>query len=138
MVASLFSATNEVAIHLRFGFYPEEESCTENEQIVTRSSSSVSEGSYEFSRMSAGGSSLATSSPSQRSMSTFHFPSLLASVYEMTCQLLCVILEEKSPEELQKHATVRHSVVEILVEIANCRDFYLMERVLDDESEVRQ
>ncbi|KAK8961606.1 Peroxisome biogenesis protein 22 [Platanthera guangdongensis] len=69
-------------------------------------------------------------------MSTFHFPSLLDSVYEMTCQLLCVILEEKCPEELQKHDTVRHSVVEILVEIANCCDFYLLERVLDDESEI--
>ncbi|KAK8947594.1 Peroxisome biogenesis protein 22 [Platanthera guangdongensis] len=36
-----------------------------------------------------------------------------------------------------KHATVRPSVVEILLEIAKCCDFYLMERVLDDESEER-
>ncbi|KAK8935430.1 Myb-related protein 3R-1 [Platanthera zijinensis] len=45
-----------------------EESCTENKQIVTRSGSSVSEGSYGFSRMSAGGSSPATTSPSHRRM----------------------------------------------------------------------
>lgn len=61
----------------------------------------------------------------------------LGGCRKMTCQLLCVILEEKSPEELQKHATVRPSVVEILLEIAKCCDFYLMERVLDDESEER-
>ncbi|KAK8934917.1 Peroxisome biogenesis protein 22 [Platanthera zijinensis] len=61
----------------------------------------------------------------------------LGGCRKMTCQLLCVILEEKSPEELQKHATVRPSVVEVLLEIAKCCDFYLMERVLDDESEER-
>lgn len=82
---------------------------------------------------------------------------------QMTCQLLGVILEEKSPEELQvyswlylnlfflknlvwvnwiytlflqKHATVRPSVVEILLEITKYCDLYLMETVLDDESEV--
>ncbi|XP_008803931.1 peroxisome biogenesis protein 22-like [Phoenix dactylifera] len=55
----------------------------------------------------------------------------------MTCQLLGVILEEKSPEELQKHATVRPSVVEILLEIMKYCDLYLMETVLDDESEER-
>ncbi|XP_020702874.1 peroxisome biogenesis protein 22 isoform X2 [Dendrobium catenatum] len=59
------------------------------------------------------------------------------SPYEVTCQLLGVILEEKNPEELQKHATVRPSVVEVLQEITKCCDFYLMERVLDDESEER-
>lgn len=53
---------------------------------------------------------------------------------KMTCQLLGVIFEESSPEELQKHATVRPSVVEVLSEIAKCCDLYLMERILDDES----
>lgn len=61
----------------------------------------------------------------------------LGGCRKMTCQLLGVILEEKNPEELQKHATVRPSVVEVLREIAKCCDFYLMERVLDDESEER-
>lgn len=45
-----------------------EESCAENKQIVTRSGSSFSEGSYGFSRMSAGGSSPTTTSPSHRRM----------------------------------------------------------------------
>ncbi|XP_058098030.1 peroxisome biogenesis protein 22-like [Magnolia sinica] len=52
----------------------------------------------------------------------------------MTCQLLGVILEESSPEELQKHATVKPSVVEVLLEISKSCDLYLMERILDDES----
>ncbi|PKU85772.1 peroxisome biogenesis protein 22 isoform X1 [Dendrobium catenatum] len=61
----------------------------------------------------------------------------LGGCRKVTCQLLGVILEEKNPEELQKHATVRPSVVEVLQEITKCCDFYLMERVLDDESEER-
>ncbi|XP_020599083.1 peroxisome biogenesis protein 22 [Phalaenopsis equestris] len=61
----------------------------------------------------------------------------LGGCRKVTCQLLGVILEEKNPEELQKQATVRPSVVEVLREIAKCCDFYLMERVLDDESEER-
>jgi hypothetical protein len=50
-----------------------------------------------------------------------------------------VILEESSPEELQivSQATVRSSVLEVLLEITKFCDLYLMERVLDDESEVR-
>lgn len=54
---------------------------------------------------------------------------------KVTCRLLDVILEETSPEELQKQATVRSSVLEVLLEITKYCDLYLMERVLDDESE---
>lgn len=61
----------------------------------------------------------------------------LGGCRKLTCQLLGIILEEKSPEELQQHATVRPSVVEVLFEIAKSCDFYLMERVLDNESEER-
>ncbi|URD75720.1 peroxisome biogenesis protein 22-like [Musa troglodytarum] len=61
----------------------------------------------------------------------------VASPVEMTCQLLGVILEEKTPEELQKHATLRLSVLEVLEEISKYCDLYLMETVLDDESEER-
>ncbi|KAG6385160.1 hypothetical protein SASPL_153988 [Salvia splendens] len=53
----------------------------------------------------------------------------------VTCRLLGVILEENTPEELQKQATVRSSVLEVLLEITKFCDLYLMERVLDDESE---
>ncbi|OEL12782.1 Peroxisome biogenesis protein 22 [Dichanthelium oligosanthes] len=53
----------------------------------------------------------------------------------VTCRLLGVILEETTPEELQNRVTVRPSVVDILLEIAKFCDVYLMERVLDDESE---
>ncbi|KAK9115639.1 hypothetical protein Sjap_014586 [Stephania japonica] len=53
---------------------------------------------------------------------------------KMTCQLLGVILEESSPEDLLKHATVRASVVETLLEISKYCDVFLMERILDDES----
>ncbi|THG20350.1 hypothetical protein TEA_026648 [Camellia sinensis var. sinensis] len=54
----------------------------------------------------------------------------------VTCRLLGVVLEETSPEELQvKQATVRSSVLEVLLEITKFCDLYLMERVLDDESE---
>jgi hypothetical protein len=45
-----------------------------------------------------------------------------------------VILEETTSEELQNHATVRPSVVEVLLEIAKFCDIYLMEHILDDES----
>ncbi|KAG6416955.1 hypothetical protein SASPL_124396 [Salvia splendens] len=54
---------------------------------------------------------------------------------KVTCRLLGVILEENSPEELQKQANVRSSVLEVLLEITKFCDLYLMERVLDDESE---
>ncbi|KAK8481022.1 hypothetical protein V6N13_092891 [Hibiscus sabdariffa] len=63
---------------------------------------------------------------------------------KVTCRLLGVILEESSPEELQaKQATVKSSVLDVLLEITKfcdlyltkfC-DLYLMERVIDDESE---
>ncbi|WOL18811.1 peroxisome biogenesis protein 22-like [Canna indica] len=53
---------------------------------------------------------------------------------KVTCQLLGIILEETTPEELQKHATVKSSVLEVLLHIAKFCDVYLMERVLDDES----
>jgi len=54
---------------------------------------------------------------------------------KVTCRLLGVILEESSPDELQKQATVRSSVLEVLLEITKFCDLYLMERVLDDGSE---
>ncbi|MQL84458.1 hypothetical protein Taro_016973 [Colocasia esculenta] len=54
---------------------------------------------------------------------------------KVTCQLLGVILEETNPEELQEHATVRPSVLEVLSEITKICDLYLMERVLDDQTE---
>ncbi|KAG1365367.1 putative Peroxisome biogenesis protein 22 [Cocos nucifera] len=54
----------------------------------------------------------------------------------VTCRLLGVILEETTPEELQGHATVRSSVLEVLLEITKFCDVYLMERILDDESGV--
>ncbi|XP_047334727.1 peroxisome biogenesis protein 22-like [Impatiens glandulifera] len=54
---------------------------------------------------------------------------------KVTCRLLGVILEETIPEELQKQATVRSSVLEVLLEITKFCDLYLMERVLDDEGE---
>ncbi|KAH6780537.1 peroxin 22 [Perilla frutescens var. hirtella] len=54
---------------------------------------------------------------------------------KVTCRLLGIILEESSPEELQKQATVRSSVLQVLLEVTKFCDLYLMERVLDDESE---
>ncbi|KAI8558317.1 hypothetical protein RHMOL_Rhmol04G0081900 [Rhododendron molle] len=54
---------------------------------------------------------------------------------KVTCRLLGVVLEETSPEELQTKVTVRSSVLEVLLEITNFCDLYLMERVSDDESE---
>ncbi|KAG2569689.1 peroxisome biogenesis protein 22-like [Panicum virgatum] len=59
----------------------------------------------------------------------------LSGCRKVTCQLLGVVFEEKTPEELQKHATVRPSVVELLLEISRHCDLYLMETVLDDKSE---
>lgn len=56
---------------------------------------------------------------------------------KVTCRLVGVILEESSPEELQKQATVRSSVLEVLMEITKFCDLYLMERVLDDDCEKR-
>ncbi|GMG98669.1 hypothetical protein Nepgr_000509 [Nepenthes gracilis] len=56
---------------------------------------------------------------------------------KVTCRLVGVILEESSPEELLKQATVRSSVLEVLLEITKYCDLYLMERVLNDESEKR-
>ncbi|XP_076881124.1 peroxisome biogenesis protein 22-like isoform X2 [Bidens hawaiensis] len=54
---------------------------------------------------------------------------------KVTCRLLGVILEENTPEELQKQATVKSSVLDALLEITKFCDLYLMETVLDDESE---
>ncbi|GAV81301.1 hypothetical protein CFOL_v3_24759 [Cephalotus follicularis] len=55
---------------------------------------------------------------------------------KVTCRILGVILEESSPEELQaKQATVKSSVLEVLLEITKFCDLYLMERVLDEDSE---
>ncbi|EXC23141.1 hypothetical protein L484_018272 [Morus notabilis] len=59
----------------------------------------------------------------------------LSEARKVTCRLLGVILDESTPEELQKGATVRSSVLEVLLEITKYCDLYLMERVLDDESE---
>ncbi|XP_039134730.1 peroxisome biogenesis protein 22-like [Dioscorea cayenensis subsp. rotundata] len=61
----------------------------------------------------------------------------LSGCRKITIQLLGVVLEERTPEELQEHATVRQSVVEVLLEMAKYTDVYLMETVLDDESEER-
>ncbi|KAI4319841.1 hypothetical protein MLD38_033394 [Melastoma candidum] len=46
-----------------------------------------------------------------------------------------VIPEETDPEELLIKATVRSSVLEVLLEIIKFCDLYLMERVVDGESE---
>ncbi|GFZ18404.1 TraB family protein [Actinidia rufa] len=54
---------------------------------------------------------------------------------KVTCRLLGIVLEETIPEELQKQVTVRSSVLEVLLEITKFCDLYLMESVLDDESE---
>ncbi|KAI3765534.1 hypothetical protein L2E82_15571 [Cichorium intybus] len=56
---------------------------------------------------------------------------------KVTCRLLGIILEESTPEELQNQATVRSSVLEVLLEMTKFCDLYLMETVLDDESEKR-
>lgn len=67
------------------------------------------------------------------------FRALMTCFVQVTCRLFEVVLEESSPEELQvvSQATVRSSVLEVLLEITRFCDLYLMERVLDDESEVR-
>ncbi|XVF30140.1 hypothetical protein REPUB_Repub16aG0031700 [Reevesia pubescens] len=52
---------------------------------------------------------------------------------KVTCRLLGVILEKNNPKELQKQATVKFSVLDVLLEITNIYDLYLMERVIDDE-----
>ncbi|KAK9064417.1 hypothetical protein SSX86_015799 [Deinandra increscens subsp. villosa] len=59
----------------------------------------------------------------------------LSDCRKVTCRLLGVILEENTPEELQNQATVKSSVLEVLLEITKYSDLYLMERVLDDESQ---
>ena len=59
----------------------------------------------------------------------------LGGCRRITCQLIGIVFEEKTPEELQNHATVKPSVVELLLEISKYCDFYLMETVLDDKSE---
>ncbi|GAB2274875.1 peroxisome assembly protein 22 [Dionaea muscipula] len=56
---------------------------------------------------------------------------------KVTCRLVGIILEEIDPEDLQKQVTVRSSVLEVLLEITKYCDLYLMERVVDDESEKR-
>ncbi|KMZ69919.1 Peroxin [Zostera marina] len=56
---------------------------------------------------------------------------------KVTCQLLGILLEEKSSIELQAHATFKLSVLEVLSELSRTCDLYLMETVEDDESEER-
>ncbi|XP_071716608.1 peroxisome biogenesis protein 22-like [Rutidosis leptorrhynchoides] len=56
---------------------------------------------------------------------------------KVTCRLLGIILEESTPEELQNQATVRSSVMEVVMEMNKFCNLYLMETVLDDESEKR-
>ncbi|XP_078437132.1 peroxin 22 [Wolffia australiana] len=56
---------------------------------------------------------------------------------KVTCQILGVILEEKSPEELLESATVKPSILQVLSEMSKICDIYLMERVLDGPSEER-
>nr|KAJ0211163.1 hypothetical protein LSAT_V11C400184000 [Lactuca sativa] len=59
---------------------------------------------------------------------------------KVTCRLLGIILEESTPEELQvvtNQATVRSSVLEVVLEMTKFCDLYLMETVLDDETEKR-
>ncbi|KAL9263046.1 Peroxisome biogenesis protein 22-like protein [Drosera capensis] len=53
----------------------------------------------------------------------------------VTCRLVGIILEETTPEDIQKQVTVRSSVLEVMLEITKYCDLYLMERVVDDESE---
>ncbi|KAL0560038.1 hypothetical protein IC582_000429 [Cucumis melo] len=102
---------------------------------------------------SAGNSDIGTSSNSQLITSAIVSPSddagaqkptleqiirqKLGGGRKVTCRLLGIILEERSPEELQavNQATVRSSVVDVLLELTNYCDLYLMERVFDEESE---
>ncbi|KAI3779182.1 hypothetical protein L2E82_08761 [Cichorium intybus] len=53
---------------------------------------------------------------------------------EANMLVLGVIPEENTPEELQV-STVKSSMLEVLSEITKYSDLYLMETVLDDESE---
>eukprot|EP00271_Cylindrocystis_brebissonii_P006958 TRINITY_DN1994_c0_g1_i1.p1 TRINITY_DN1994_c0_g1~~TRINITY_DN1994_c0_g1_i1.p1 ORF type:complete len:288 (+),score=39.96 TRINITY_DN1994_c0_g1_i1:173-1036(+) len=54
----------------------------------------------------------------------------------MTCQLLGVVLEEASPEELEQGgATVKRGVAAVIKELARSCDLYLLARVNDDASE---
>ncbi|KAL9274946.1 Peroxisome biogenesis protein 22-like protein [Drosera capensis] len=55
----------------------------------------------------------------------------------VTCRLVGIILVETTPEDIQKEVTVRSSVLEVMLEITKYCDLYLMERVVDDESEKR-
>eukprot|EP00850_Spirogloea_muscicola_P012089 SM000077S21563 [mRNA] locus=s77:208509:209981:- [translate_table: standard] len=61
----------------------------------------------------------------------------LQGARKMTCQVLGVVLEEATPEELQLSATVVGSSVEVLKEIGRVCDLYLLVRVLDNDSEER-
>jgi hypothetical protein len=49
---------------------------------------------------------------------------------------VCDAFVSETSDFMQKQATVRSSVLEVLLEITKYSDLYLMERVLDDESEV--
>uniref|UniRef100_A0A2N9IY30 Peroxisome biogenesis protein 22 n=1 Tax=Fagus sylvatica TaxID=28930 RepID=A0A2N9IY30_FAGSY len=113
-------------------------------QAATPSSSAVSAHS-NATLVPHGGSSSLEDSRAQNVVDEFFQPvkptlgqivrQKLSEGRKVTCRLLGVILEESSPEELQKQATVRSSVLEVLLEITKFCDLYLMERVLDDESE---
>ncbi|XP_076910726.1 peroxisome biogenesis protein 22-like, partial [Bidens hawaiensis] len=65
------------------------------------------------------------------------FRQKLSDGRKVTCRLLGVILEENTPEELQNQATVKSSVLEVVSEMTKYCNLYLMERVLDDESQMR-
>ncbi|KAM0952313.1 putative peroxisome biogenesis protein [Dioscorea sansibarensis] len=56
---------------------------------------------------------------------------------KVTCRLLGIVLEETNLDDLQRSVTVKASVLEILLEMTKFCDLYLMERILDDESEVK-
>ncbi|KAI3763587.1 hypothetical protein L2E82_13541 [Cichorium intybus] len=58
----------------------------------------------------------------------------LPATRKVKCRLIGVTPEENTPEELQNQATVKSSVLEVLSE-KKYSDLYLMETVLDDESE---
>ncbi|KAK1261223.1 Peroxisome biogenesis protein 22 [Acorus gramineus] len=58
----------------------------------------------------------------------------------MSSSLVCSTSEDSRAQhivDLQKHVTVRSSVLEVLLEITKYCDLYLMESILDDESEVK-
>ncbi|EFJ10107.1 hypothetical protein SELMODRAFT_184106 [Selaginella moellendorffii] len=54
---------------------------------------------------------------------------------KVTCQLLGVVLQENSTADLENHAVVRPAAADVLLELAQCCDLYLMSRVNDDASE---